>query len=545
MSFKKFYIAFLFLCAVLIGAGFGFREIYLDAQKGRIVTWEKNDAIKPVSNELLQYLEHSRATSLELSGSISFDEGILLNCYDAAWKQFHCSDMLSPVASYLSGQGCLVGPVNGTFAGEGKGRRSNSYFDYSGQQYKNAPDEFAKMLSSSQFTMLAMAGQHAFDSNYTGLCNTYHTIKKYQMKPVGIFPERNDLCDVETVDLGGVTAGIYSYTERTNAPLGSNNEYTVHTIKDEDELTALCKSIEKNSHLGVDISVVMLSFQKVSDRGVTTHQKQLASRLFDAGADIVVGTNDTVIQPMEIRKTKTKQKKTRYQIALYSLGNLITAKRGSTGGVSKNTSLLARFSYASDSTGFYLNDVAFSPTYCVSYPTTASNEDAGDHVRVFSISDVMDYVEQGGLQKSQVKVTGAKPKNSDSVQQTTETSSSVSTEQSTTEETSEEKEPVTTEAQQMTEQAATEAMVTTEAPVQTSEEPMVSRREKKWFHLFERVAAKEDKTEEDYVEEEYVTNLTSQDFTMIARDFEQAVKRLFSACDETYTYRDGWFYLKK
>lgn len=559
MKFKTFYIIFLFICAALVGAGLGFAKIYMDRQKGYTVHLSSNDTFASVNAKLLNYLETSNNSTVQVAGSITFDDSILLNCYDATWKQFHCSDILSPMSAYLTRQGCLVGTVNGTFAGENLGRRNRPEFGYIGRKVYNAPDSFAGLLGGYGFNILAMANHNVYDSNYAGLVATKKAIVKNRMTACGIFPEKNDVCEYEEADLGGITAGVYSYTEGLNYKPQKGFEYSVNQIPSAPEGEAfqeLCGAIKKNEHLGVDISVIYISFSNKKTGQVTPHQRQLVSLLFDAGADIIVGTNPDIIEPMELRVTKGKSGKKKYQAAFYSLGNFITGERGSVGRVTRNASILARFYYNQDNTGVYLSDMAFTPTYCVSYPTVNEEDDAGEYVRVYPVTEVYEYMNNNGSTKSTVKHTkpSVKKDSNGSSYQSTEalsedTEESVTTEEATTEETTEQVSDTT-----QTPDVQTTELQVPDATTQPSPENMdnsvtgssVNNHTKlwRWPSLFgvETVSALET---EQPMNDDYVSHLTKSDFSAISGLYTNAIDRLFYQSGAEYKYKDGWFYLKK
>lgn len=562
MKFKTLYIIFLFFCAALVGAGFGFMKVYEQRQERYTITLPEATAFPQVNAKIYDYLNNSTNGSLALVGNIAFDDSILLNSYDATWKQFQCEDMLSNLSSYLTHQGCLVGSMNGTFAGEGKGRESRAEFGYGGRKYYNAPDDFAEMLGSYGFDMLAMANYHAYDSNYTGLVTTRKTIVRNSIVPVGIFEEEDDVCEYETTDIGGISAGIFSYTESLKFKPGSDNDFCVNQLfrYDEEHLKELCTAVKKSKRLGIEVAVVYIYFSDCSTGRVSEKQRNVVQQLFDAGADVVVGTNPDIIEPMEIQQTRTKDGHTKYQVALYSLGNFITGETGRVGSVSRNTGMIAQFTYDQDSTGTYLSSLAFLPTYCVSYPTVEEQEEAGAHVRVLPIPEVYEYMAGGGSTKSHVKST--KPtvkKDQNGASQKNEYSSDSQGTENTTEHADTEKQSITTEPDTET-PVATEAAPEDVLPGNTTQAaPMDGAKEEPDDNLLlsllgiQKVQAKDKFYQkrfggsgEDTMEnnEEYTYNLTKNDFSYIRTAQKNAIDRLFYGTNYKYSYKNGWFYVK-
>ena len=78
MKFKTFYIIFLFICAALVGAGLGFAKIYMDRQKGYTVHLSSNDTFASVNAKLLNYLETSNNSTVQVATVVPFCRRCLL-----------------------------------------------------------------------------------------------------------------------------------------------------------------------------------------------------------------------------------------------------------------------------------------------------------------------------------------------------------------------------------------------------------------------------------------------------------------------------------
>ncbi len=535
MKFKTFFIIFLFFCAAFVGAGLGFVKVYEQKQEHNVIIIPNVSAFSQVNENIYTYLKTGTNGSLCLSGNIQFDNSILLNSYDGTWKNFNGDDILSYMNDYISSQGCFVGSVDGVFAGEGKSPGADEAFGYSGKSSYNAPDVFADMLGSSGVDMLAMANKHAYDGNFSGIAATKKTLSRANITPVGIFQNKDDIYDYEAFDIGEITFGIYSYTEDLKWKPSGNHDYAVHQIdlKDEKQVNELCELIDKNSHLGVDISCVYIYFKKNAAGRIDNKQKEAVDRLIAAGADIIVGANPDIVEPIEIRYNK-KGGKEKYQFVMYSLGNFITGQTGKVGNITRNTGVVARFSYDEDNTGVYLDGVSFLPTYCVSYPTMHDEEDAGNHVKVFSIPEVYEYMEAGGVTKSLVSSTYPQPKRDrGGHDSTTEAPPAAATEEASSDAAS-------------TEEVYTETPATTETSTEeiTTEEIVPDGITKKLMPFYIRTSAVGEKENEPYEDERYTSNLTKGDFSYIKGAYSTIINRLLGNTDFQYEYKDGWFFLK-
>ncbi len=539
MKFKTVFIICLFICSALIGAGLGFSKIYLDKQVKPTITLPETVVVTHVSSDIMDYIDYSKDASFMLTGYIRLDRSILLNCYDAFNEQFHCDDIMGDVRNILTHQGTCLSTINGTFSGEYEAPPEKEY-PYAGKKYYNAPNEFAEAIGKSAISYAAMANDRVNDGDFDGLENTKRALMNNGVTSIGIADTYDNRFEYEDIDSEGIKIRVYSYTESIHKPLDKAYNYSVNMLNTDKDVDKLVKSVKDSKKGMCDIACVCISFAN-ADNKITTHQREVTKRLLDAGADIVYATNPDIIEPMEIRKTKLKSGKVKYQFAFYSLGCLLSGATGSAGNVPKNSGILAKIHYDQDNMNTFVSEVSFAPTYCVSYPTVEDYDEAGMHVKVFDMGGIYKYVDKGGVSKGRIKVKSPRvnhpiPDYDSRNQHPTE-------------------EPATTEARKKSDILIPDI---TEAPATTTETPQTEATTEEdnnsstletgiarifinnGFGLIRAHAAKKEQIVDDF----YLDNLATSDFKTVSRSYKSCIDRLFSGTGYKYREKDGWFYLK-
>ena len=537
MKFKTIFILLLFLSAALVGAGFGFMEVNRIHQANNTIHFPDANFFHPVDLRFVERLGTSTSESFTAVGNIQFNNGVVTNCYDQNLDRFSCDDILDPVSEYLTTTTNLLGSMNGIFAGETATAGSSKDFGYAEYKYLNAPDEFAEMLMNNDFNFLAMSNSHVYDGGSYGVSTTKDLFLGSNTKPVGIFGNSADKTDGEEFTFGDSKGVVVSCTEVINDKIDEGHEYCLNYIKDEDSLKALCRKVKQFKMLSTDAVVVYYFFANQKDGLITDHQRAVSKQLFEAGADIIIGTNPDIVEPMEIYDGKTISGKDKKQLALYSLGSLVTGDTTKIAGITKNVGIIARFTFTNDGEEGYLAKAEFTPTYCSSYPTVSGGEDAGTHVNVFSMMDIATYVSDGGSLKSSIVSTkpAFKKRLIDDVV-TTEAPKVAKDKNQVESQTNTDFVPEEREEDTEVE----EPDVTEEVP-STQADPSLQGAIRRFFGV-QPVAAKP--KQEVLENEEYQNNLTKADFSYIDKSWELVMDRLFGEYKYEKKEDSVWFTLK-
>ncbi len=193
-------------------------------------------------------------------------------------------------------------------------------YAYSGYPRFNSPPELAGNLREAGFDLLFTANNHSLDYGETGVLNTIAHLEEAGLDFVGTARNPEERADGYRVNLQQIELAFFAYTYGTNGiPVPRGKDYLVCLI-DEGQIVADIQRAKENQ--GADAVIIALHWGQEYQRLPTPQQRQLARRLIDAGADVIVGTHPHVIQPVEWMETEHHQ-----GLVFYSLGNFISNQR--------------------------------------------------------------------------------------------------------------------------------------------------------------------------------------------------------------------------
>ncbi len=184
----------------------------------------------------------------------------------------------------------------------------------------NSPPELGQHMVDIGFDVFSLANNHMLDMRTTGLeaAMTYWDSKDTIMH-TGAYWNLDDMMTAEVENVKGINFGHVGITQYTNGLVlasGSPIEFMLtaeeEQIKQKIELTkAACDVVMVNIHWGNEYQ-----FEP------TAGQRELAQKMADWGADIIVGHHPHVIQPLEMLTAADG----REVLVMYSLGNFISTQ---------------------------------------------------------------------------------------------------------------------------------------------------------------------------------------------------------------------------
>lgn len=217
---------------------------------------------------------------------------------------FH--DVFADIKPYLNAADLTFGNLETTFGGKEP---------YSGYPLFNAPDEVADALKGAGFDIIQTANNHTMDTRAEGAARTYNVLKEKGLTPVGTAAKPEDRKPV-IVEQNDIKIAFLAYTYGTNGmPVPKDQPYLINLIDEE----AIEQDIKTAKEAGAEFIVVGLHFGNEYERKPTKEQRQLVTRVFEMGADVILGGHPHVLQPMEQMEVGGEQK-----FVIYSLGNFIS-----------------------------------------------------------------------------------------------------------------------------------------------------------------------------------------------------------------------------
>ena len=129
-----------------------------------------------------------------------------------------------------------------------------------------------------------------------------------------------------------------------------------------DKLEAMCDQVRALDEAGVDVVMPIIHFGTEYREMQDSWQELCVDMLFDAGADIIVGSHPHVVEPMEIREITNPDGTTRTGYVIYSMGNFISSQRYESG-VMKDIGLVMDMDFEKQGDTTTLVGWRFAPTY--------------------------------------------------------------------------------------------------------------------------------------------------------------------------------------
>lgn len=238
------------------------------------------------------------------------------DAYNSKTDEYDFSYVYEDIKNYTLSSDITIGSLETTFAGKEKG--------YSNYPTFNTPDSLATALKDIGVDVVSLAGNHALDYGYTGLCRTIDVFNNIGLSHLGTYKTAEDQEKILIKDVKGVKISFINYTYGTNGiPLPSGKEFCVNLI-DKDFIK---KQINQAKEQNVDMIVACMHWGTEYRTTANSEQKYLANFLFENGVDVILGNHPHVLEPME-KKTITLQDGTTKDVfVVYALGNFTADQR--------------------------------------------------------------------------------------------------------------------------------------------------------------------------------------------------------------------------
>lgn len=203
----------------------------------------------------------------------------------------------------------------------------------------NAPDAILDYAKAAGFDMLLTANNHTYDCGSFGMHRTMEVILERELAYLGT-QQTADEPDYTVVDVNGIRIGMACYTYEV--PYANDvNRKSLNGKWVTDADTALVSSFDAYwldlfySQVaadlagmraeGADATVLYIHWGDEYQLTQNDAQHDMAQKLCDLGADVIIGGHPHVVQPIELLSSTTDpDHKT---VCLYSMGNAVSAQR--------------------------------------------------------------------------------------------------------------------------------------------------------------------------------------------------------------------------
>jgi len=179
----------------------------------------------------------------------------------------------------------------------------------------NAPEELPLALKRSGFSILSTANNHAYDQGTKGLAETLEHLDAAGLAYTGSGRNQAAAETPRILVCKGVRIAFLGYTDIFNHDLNQPGKGPWVNPLDEDRSPQAVREARRQA----DCVVVSVHWGNEYQHRPTDHQREMAEKLFSAGADLIIGHHPHVLQPLE-----TGHRAGRPVAVAYSLGNFIS-----------------------------------------------------------------------------------------------------------------------------------------------------------------------------------------------------------------------------
>lgn len=318
-SFLFFLIIFLLILIMFILTNYYLKDNPIILSKKDF--WSNNsiETISPIDNNISNEVEEKETPitfNMTAIGDTLCHNTQYWDAYNSDTKEYDFSYVYEDIKYYTKVADITIGSLETTFAGENVG--------YSNYPRFNTPDSLATALKQIGVDVISLAGNHALDYGYNGLCRTIDVLDEADISHLGTYKTAEEQEKILIKNVKGVKIAFINYTYGTNGiPLPSGKEYCVNLI-DKDLIK---KQIKQAKEQNVDMIVGCMHWGTEYRTTANSEQKELADFLFKNGVDIILGNHPHVLEPME-KKTITLEDGTMKDVfVVYALGNFTADQR--------------------------------------------------------------------------------------------------------------------------------------------------------------------------------------------------------------------------
>lgn len=267
-------------------------------------------------------------STLAVCGDIMSHMSQTQDAWDAAQGRYDYGVMIRGARDWVQKADFAVANLETTFAGGP---------NYSGYPAFNSPDDLAGSLKEAGFDLMLTANNHCMDRGYKGLARTLDVLDEKGLQHVGTYrtqEERDAKSGIVVADVGGISVAFLGYTYGTNGiPVAADKAFSVNLFNTDYMTTLQTPDAEKIKAdlaaaraLRPDLIAVMIHWGMEYQTKQNDYQEQIASLLFENGADMILGGHSHVPQPMDLRTVTGPDGQEKQGFVAFSLGNFISAQ---------------------------------------------------------------------------------------------------------------------------------------------------------------------------------------------------------------------------
>lgn len=289
-----------------------------------------------LENQIGSYVSTVSRQEIRLSflGDITFEGDQLERYYDSSTESFDFTNSFKYITKYLKASNFVAADFEAVMAGPDEDYEN--VFDQYGTAgfLYNVPEVAAENMKAAGISLLQTANEHAGDFGIDGVKSTLSYLDSVGIKAAGTQKSANDK-RYTIASVSSIKIGFVAYSNNLNMELDEDNAYAVNSLDnyDENKIKQMCNDVRAARRDGAEFVVAMVYAGEVYNTEPDDSQKSLFNSLFEAGADIVIGTEPYAMQPIEVRDLTDTDGTSKKGIAIYSLGTFLGSETYGSAGI--------------------------------------------------------------------------------------------------------------------------------------------------------------------------------------------------------------------
>lgn len=235
------------------------------------------------------------------------------SAYNAATKSYDYTPCFKYVKPIIESADFAIGNLEVTLSDKGT---------YTGYPMFKSPDALATALKSAGFDLLVTSNNHSNDNGAYGVTHTIDVLDKLKFFHTGTFKnkEEKNLYYPLVAYKNGFKLAFLNYT------YGMNGMPTIApTLVNEIDETVIEADIKLAQKMKPDAIILIMHWgAEYQLNEAKTAQYNLAKKMFEWGASLVVGAHPHVIQPIKKIPYTDENGKEKTGLAVFSMGNFIS-----------------------------------------------------------------------------------------------------------------------------------------------------------------------------------------------------------------------------
>lgn len=323
-----------------------------------------------LENQVGNYVSTVSRQEIRLSflGDITFEGDQLDRYYDSSTESFDFTNSFRYITKYLKASNYVAADFEGVM--DGPDENYEDVYDQYGTAgfLYNIPEVAAENMKAAGISLLQTANEHSGDFGIDGVKSTLSYLDSAGIKSVGTQKSSNDK-RYTIASVNSLKIGFVAYSNDLNAELDEEDAYAINSLDnyDESKIQQMCNDVRAACRDGAEFIVAMVYAGDAYNTEPDENQKALFNHLFEAGADIVIGTEPYALQPIEIRDLTDTNGTSKKGVAIYSLGTFLGSETYGSAGIDNDIGAI--FDVIIDKEGnkkARISGIRLTPT-CITY----------------------------------------------------------------------------------------------------------------------------------------------------------------------------------